>query len=52
MMIQLRKREIPIDFGLYHSKFEVVIGHLDLGLSDVVNNLQATVLAIELKYLT
>jgi hypothetical protein len=48
MMIQLIERNIPIDFGVCHTKFEVVIGHLDLkiGLSDIVNNLQATVLAI------
>ena len=54
MIIQLRKRDIPIDFGVCHSKFYVVIGHLDfkIGPSDVVNNIQATVLAIEPKYFT
>ena len=43
-----------IEIGVNCFKFEVIIGHLDLeiGLSDVVNNLQATVFAIEPKYFT
>ena len=41
-----------IEIGVNCFKFEVTIGHLDLkiGPSDIVNNLQATVLPIELKY--
>ena len=54
MRIYLGKRRDAIENGVHCFKFEVTTGHLDLeiGLSDVVNNLQATVLAIEPKYFT
>ena len=46
-------RRDAIENGINCFKFEVTTGHLDLeiGPSDIVNNLQATVLAIEPKYL-
>ena len=54
MRIHLGKRRDAIEIGVHCFKFEVTTGHLDLkiGLSDVVNNLQATVLPIEPKYFT
>ena len=41
------KRRDAIENGVHCFKFEVTTGHLDLeiGPSDIVNNLQATVLA-------
>ena len=54
MRIHLGKRRDAMEIGVNCFKFEVATGHLDLeiGPSDIVNNLQATVLAIEPKYFT
>ena len=53
MRIYLGKRRDAIENGEHCFEFEVTTaGHLDLeiGPSDIVKNLQATVLAIEPKY--
>ena len=54
MRIYIGKRMIAIEIGVNCFKFEVTTGHLDLeiGPSDIVNNLQAAVLVIEPKYYT
>ena len=54
MRIYLGKRGDAIGNGVHCFKFEVTTGHLDLEivLTDVVNNLSATVLAIEPRYFT
>ena len=52
MRTHLGKKRDAFEIGVHCFKFEVTIGYLDLeiGPSDVVNNLQATDLAIEPKY--
>ena len=53
-MIHLRKKKNAIEIGVNCFEFEVTTGHLDLkiGPSDIVTNLQVTVLVIEPQYFT
>ena len=53
-MIHPDKRNYTSEIGVHCFKFQVTTGHLDLeiGLSDNINNLPNTVLAIEPEYFT